>query len=80
MEMPYIYSWKEYTSLPDIRTMLLQEQIRRYNYYICEMDQLLMHIINCNKGGRGNVPDGFLQQEDLFYILQEDGSFINVTT
>lgn len=39
-----------------------------------------MHIINCNKGGRGTVPEGFLQQEDLFYILQEDGSFINITT
>ena len=86
MEMPYVYSWKEYTSLPDIKTMLLQEQIRRYNYYICEMDQLLMHIINCAKGGTTTktkpkeiIDRGFLQQEDLFYILQEDGSRIYVT-
>lgn len=85
METPYIYSWKEYISLPNIAIMPLHEQVRRYNYYVCEMNEWIMHNVNCARGG-GNVlrskelvSEGFLQQEDLFYILQEDGSRIHVT-
>ena len=84
---PYIYSWKEFISLPHIKTMPLNEQTRRYNYYVSEMNEWIMHNINSVKGGGGVttirskeiVSEGFLQQEDLFYILQEDGSRINVT-
>jgi hypothetical protein len=85
MEMPYVYSWKEFTSLPHIKIMPLNEQTRRYNYYVCEMNEWMMHNINCVKGGgrrtrsKEIVNEGFLQQEDLFYILQEDGSRIYVT-
>lgn len=84
MEMPYVYSWKEYTALPNIAIMPLQEQVRRYNYYVCEMNEWIMHNVYCDKGGGSTRPkvivnEGFLQQEDLFYILQEDGSRIYVT-
>jgi hypothetical protein len=87
MEMPYVYSWKEFTSLPHIKLMSLNEQTMRYNYYVCEMNEWMIHNVNCIKGGGGVVTvrskeivtEGFLQQEDFFYILQEDGSRINVT-
>lgn len=84
--MPYVYSWKEYTSLPNIAIMPLQEQVRRYNYYVCEMNEWIMHNVYCVRGGASQTPrtkeivnEGFLQQEDLFYILQEDLSRIYVT-
>jgi hypothetical protein len=84
MEIPYVYSWKEFTSLPHIKIMPLHEQTRRYNYYVCEMNELMMYNMSCLKGGGGVrrkeiVSEGFLQQENLFYILQEDGSKIYVT-
>lgn len=64
--------------------MSLTEQTARYNYYVCEMNEWIMHNVTCVKGGgrprsKEIVPEGFLQQEDLFYILQEDGSRIYVT-
>lgn len=87
MEMTHIYSWKEYIALPNIANIPLHEQVRRYNYYVCEMNEWIMHNINCARGGGVSVQrskeivnEGFLQQEDLFYILQEDGSRIYVTT
>jgi len=85
MEMPYVYSWKEYISLPHIKIMSLTEQTRRYNYYVCEMNEWMVQNVNCARGGGGNVRakeivnEGFLQQENLFYVLQEDGSRIYVT-
>jgi hypothetical protein len=86
MEMPYVYSWKEFTSLPHIKLMSLNEQTMRYNYYVCEMNEWMIHNVNCARGGgvgvqrsKEIVNEGFLQQENLFYILQEDGSRINVT-
>lgn len=64
--------------------MSLNEQTMRYNYYVCEMNEWIMHNVTCVKGGgrprsKEIVTEGFLQQEDFFYILQEDGSRINVT-
>lgn len=64
--------------------MSLNEQTRQYNYYVCEMNEWMVHNVNCVKGGgrarsKEIVSEGFLQQEDLFYILQEDGSRIYVT-
>lgn len=65
--------------------MSLNEQTKRYNYYVCEMNEWMIHNINCARGGgkllrsKELVNEGFLQQEDLFYILQEDGSRIHVT-
>ena len=86
MEMPYVYSWKEYISLPHIKIMSLTEQTRQYNYYVCEMNEWIMHNVYCDRGGASQTPrakeivnEGFLQQENLFYVLQEDGSRIYVT-
>lgn len=64
--------------------MSLNEQTMRYNYYVCEMNEWIMHNVTCVKGGgrprsKEIVSEGFLQQENLFYILQEDGSRIYVT-
>jgi hypothetical protein len=84
MEMPYVYSWKEFTSLPHIKIMSLNEQSRQYNYYVCEMNEYILYNMQCGQGKSFTrkpeiVSEGFLQQEDLFYILQEDGSRIYVT-
>ena len=58
MDMFPEISWLQFSQLPQIKRLPIQEQIQRYNIL---------------------VEEGFLQQEDLFYILQEDGSKIYVT-
>ena len=61
--------------------MSLKEQVSQYNLYVCETT--MMYEMHCApKGGSKTkeiVSEGFLQQEDLYYILQEDGSRIYVT-
>ena len=73
--------WKQFISIPGISRMSLNEQIAQYNLYVCET--MMRYEMECApKGGsktRRIVSEGFLQQEDLFYILQEDGSKIYVT-
>lgn len=69
--------WLHFVKLNHIRKLSLSEQVQAYRQHICDVEM----IRAC--GGKSttrviqNV--GFLQQEDLFYILQEDGSKIYVT-
>lgn len=78
--------WIQFSQLPEISRLPLREQQMRYNVYL---DELCLYKFNnwlrCqDRGGRSDEPkkivsEGFLQQEDLYYILQEDGSKIYVT-
>lgn len=84
MEMFPEISWPQFSQLPQIKRLPLQEQIYRYNLLIEELCAMKVHHSMKDCGGRsarrrGIVAEGFLQQEDLFYILQEDGSKIYVT-
>lgn len=69
--------WLHFVKLNHIRKLPLNEQVSAYRQHLCEVEQIRI----C--GGRSktrviqNV--GYLQQEDLYYILQEDGSKIYVT-
>lgn len=77
-------SWLQFSQLPSIKRMPLQEQIQRYNLLVEQMCMMRMHQYMNECGGaskpaRRIISEGFLQQEDLFYILQEDGSKIYVT-
>ena len=72
--------WLHFVKLPHISKLPLQEQVQKYRLYLCEIEAIRVDI-EC--GGRSAtkeiVNEGFLQQEDLNYILQEDGSKIYVT-
>jgi hypothetical protein len=71
-----------------VRNLPLNEQVNRYNQYLNELQnqrQCYIQQLNwleCNKGGKKkktiqNV--GFLLQEDLFDLEQEDNSKIFIT-
>lgn len=76
--------WQHFRQLKEVRDLTIDQQVRMYNEYINEL-QHNMYAAWLNRGGGftggvvGPVQEGFLQQEDLFYILQEDGSKIYVT-
>jgi len=73
-------SWLHFIKLPNVSKLPLEEQVQKYRQYLCELE-MIRHGIEC--GGKSAtkqiVNEGFLQQEDLYYILQEDGSKIYVT-
>lgn len=85
MDMFQDISWLQFSRLPQIKRLPIQEQIHRYNILVEEMCAMKMHHSMKECGGasttttRTIVSEGFLQQEDLYYILQEDGSRIYVT-
>ena len=83
MDMFPEISWPHFSQLPQIKKLPLQEQIYRYNILVEEICAMKMHHSMKECGGASKtktiVAEGFLQQENLFYILQEDGSKIYVT-
>lgn len=76
--------WQHFRQLREVKDLTIDQQVKMYNEYINEL-QYNMYAAWLNRGGGaqvgviGPVQEGFLQQEDLFYILQEDGSKIYVT-
>ncbi len=77
--------WQKFTQLPEIKLLPLNEQVRKYNLYINELTyerNAYLHWLEGHK--KGPLPltiqeTGFLLQEDLFNIQQEDGSNILIT-
>ena len=78
--------WLNFRKLPEIQPLSLNEQTRRYNLYINELTyerNVYLHWLEGHKkGDKKQTPPqdtNFLLQEDLFNILQEDGSKIIIT-
>ena len=70
-------TWQQFKSQSNIRILTESEQIRQYRFYL---DALSNELIRQNKGpGFDTGINGFLLQEDLFKILQENGSGIYIT-
>ena len=74
-------SWPQFQQLNEIRLLPLNEQVKYYNQYLYDLDQARQSwIIYQNKGKRLTLQNvGFLLQEDLFDLEQEDGSKIFIT-
>ena len=72
-------TWLQFRNQNHIRILTESEQIRQYNFYL---DGLSNQIHQQNKGPklRRVVTTGFLLQEDLFLIQQENGSGIYITS
>ena len=70
-------TWKQFQNLSSIKNLPLNEQARRYRFYL---DELSNQIYSQNKGSQAPraIPaySGYLLQENFDYILQEDGSKI----
>ncbi len=77
--------WLHFRKLPEIQSLPLNEQTRKYNLYINELTyqrNVYLHWLEGHKKGplpKKIVFNGFLLQEDLFDLLQEDGSKIKIT-
>ncbi len=74
--------WPQFKELNHIRKLPLTEQVKQYNQYIYELNEARMSwVVYQNKGPKSlklqNV--GFLLQEDLFDLEQEDNSKIFIT-
>lgn len=73
-------SWLHFVRLPHIAKLPLQEQVSAYRKHLCDIELIRVNIHCAGKSSRKEIQNvGFLQQENLFYVLQEDGSKIYVT-
>lgn len=72
-------SWQQFRNQSHIRLLTENEQIRQYRFYL---DSLANESIRQNKGPKQLRLQitGFLLQEDLFLIQQENGSGIYITS
>ena len=77
--------WPKFKALNEIRNLPLQEQVRKYNIYLEQLNNARFHnwYSHQPKGPQIEsttvIPEEFLQQEDLNYILQENGFKIIIT-
>ena len=82
-------SWPQFSQLPDIARLSLNEQVNSYNQYLFQLSEARINwISNQNKGPQPNIIGALAQeasfinrdgQVDYYNILQEDGSLIYVT-
>ena len=72
-------TWQQFCNQNHIRTLNENEQIRQYRFYL---DALSNELQRQNKGPKQLTLQitGFLLQEDLFLIQQENGSGIYITS
>lgn len=75
------YTWQQFTSLDYIRKLPLNEQVQQYNQYLYQLSEARQNFVTYqNKGKRLTLQNvGFLLQEDLFNLQQEDGNNIFIT-
>ncbi len=77
--------WPQFKELNHVRKLPLNEQVNQYNQYLNELQyQRQCYIqqidwLKCNKGDKKIKNVGFLLQEDLFNLQQEDGNNIFIT-
>ena len=72
-------TWQQFRNQSHIRLLTENEQIRQFRFYL---DSLANESIRQNKGPKQLRLQitGFLLQEDLFLIQQENGSGIYITS
>jgi len=74
--------WPQFIKLNEVRNLPLNEQVNKYNQYIYELNEARHNWISYqNKGPKKTTLQniGFLLQEDLFDLEQEDGNKIYIT-
>ena len=72
-------TWQQFRNQNHIRTLNENEQVRQYRFYL---DALSNELQRQNKGPKQSTLQftGFLLQEDLSLIQQENGSGIYITS
>ena len=67
-------TWTQFKRIQHISRLPLNEQVREYEGY-CHWYQM-NYTIMCDNGGKSNTIEsesGFLQQQNGFFLLQENG-------
>jgi hypothetical protein len=77
-------TWPQFKQLREVRNLSERDKIKHYNLYLEQLNTARFHhwYSHQPKGPQiesTTIPEGFLQQEDLNYILQEDGFKIIIT-
>jgi hypothetical protein len=75
-------AWHQFKQLKEVRNLPLNEQVNKYNKYLWELSLARDYYLQYQPKGPKpltlqNV--GFLLQEDLFNLQQEDGNNIFIT-
>jgi hypothetical protein len=73
--------WPQFIKIEHISKLPLNEQVVAYKQYVYDLDIARQNWLNYQNKGLFNFTEeeNFLLQEDLFYLLQEDGSKIIIT-
>lgn len=75
-------TWPQFQNLDGIRQLSLNEQMHRYNQYLSELSLARDYYYQFQSKGPKQLTlqnVGFLLQEDLFNLQQEDGNNIFIT-
>lgn len=62
-----LITWQEFIRIPHIQRLSLNEQVSQYNQYSLQFNLLRTQMLN-----RGSGPFGYLLQENLAYLTQEN--------
>jgi len=74
--------WPQFKELNHIYKLPLTEQVKQYNQYLYELNEARINWITYQNKGQKQLTlqnVGFLLQEDLFNLQQEDGNNIFIT-
>jgi len=72
-------SWPQFQQFEHIKRLPLNEQVNQFNMYMQDLSIARLNFIQDQPKGEIGSQQGFLQQENLFYILQEDEGKIIIT-
>ncbi len=74
-------AWHQFKQLKEVQDLPLNEQVNKYNRYLWELSLARDYYLQYQaKGKRLTLQNvGFLLQEDLFNLQQEDGNNIFIT-
>jgi hypothetical protein len=72
-------TWPQFSQLPDIAPLSLNEQVQYYNQYLTDLNVARQNWISTQNKGPLIEEKSFLQQENGFYLLQENGKKIIIT-
>ena len=72
-------SWPQFQQFEHIKRLPINEQVTQFNMYLQDLSIARLNWIQDQPKGEIGSQQGFLQQENLFYILQEDGGKIIIT-
>jgi hypothetical protein len=73
-------TWPQFSQLYEITKLPLNEQVKYYNQYLYDLSLSRQNWLNTQNKGPLKEVENFLLQENLDFLLQENGFKITTTT